>query len=85
MDKPLAIGDRIDCLDYFVSSQTQVDAKKWREAEVVYVRHGDTGTEVLVRFLRWSSKWNRWISFTQEPERFAPYLSRAPKAVERST
>ncbi|CAM9445162.1 unnamed protein product, partial [Laminaria digitata] len=77
--------DRFDCLDYFVSSQSQRDVMKWRHAEVVDVRHSERGTEILVHYMRWSSKWDRWVSLTLEAERFAPYQSRVPRPTEDST
>ncbi|CBN74632.1 OTU-like cysteine protease family protein [Ectocarpus siliculosus] len=46
--KPPTVGDRFDCLDYFVSSQTGLSAEKWRGAEVMDVRHANKGTQVLV-------------------------------------
>ncbi|CAB1106592.1 unnamed protein product [Ectocarpus sp. CCAP 1310/34] len=82
--KPPTVGDRFDCLDYFVSSQTGLSAEKWRGAEVMDVRHANKGTQVLVRFLKRNSKWDRWISLSQEPERFAPYQSHAPKVAEKA-
>ncbi|CAN0028123.1 unnamed protein product, partial [Ectocarpus fasciculatus] len=83
--KPPTVGDRFDCLDYFVSSQTGLSAEKWRGAEVMDVRHANKGTQVLVRFLKWNSKWDRWLSWSQEPERFAPYQSHAPKVAEKAS
>ncbi|CAM9893776.1 unnamed protein product, partial [Ectocarpus sp. 8 AP-2014] len=38
-----------------------------------------------VRFLKWNSKWDRWLSLSQEPERFAPYQSHAPKVAEKAS
>eukprot|EP00752_Nemacystus_decipiens_P004577 g4177.t1 len=80
MSKPPTVGDRFDCLDYFVSSQTQLEVKKWREAEVMDVRRSEAGTEVWVHYLRWHTKWNRWISVTEQPERFATYGTKASRA-----
>jgi len=37
-----------------------------------------------VHFLRWNTKWDRWISLTNQPERFAAYMTRATRATRGS-
>lgn len=63
--------------------QTHTRISRWRKAEVAQLKRsvkdrvGGRGYEeevmVLVHYIRWDEKWDRWISFTRNRERFAPY------------